>query len=180
MAGTQMEEKKTYLTFTLGEETFAFPVAHVREVLDLTDVTKVPRTPDFLRGVINLRGSVVPVVDMRIKFGFPSIQDGLDTCIIVVEVDYSGEKTQIGALADSVQEVFDLSSSEIEPPPAFGMRLHAGYIKGMGKRDDRFIIILDTDKVFSEDELLVASGISDSRMNESEEDEDPSFETAGA
>jgi len=177
MSGPQMEEKKTYLTFTLGEETFAFPVAHVREVLDLTDVTKVPRTPDFLRGVINLRGSVVPVVDMRIKFGFPSIEDGLDTCIIVVEVEYFGEKTQIGALADSVQEVFDLAAGEIEPPPAFGMRLHAGYIQGMGKRDDRFIIILDTDRVFSEDELILASSVSETNGQDPAEDCSP--ETAG-
>lgn len=176
MSEPRTEEKKTYLTFTLGEETFAFPVAHVREVLDLTEVTKVPRTPDFLRGVINLRGSVVPVVDMRVKFGFPSIQDSLDTCIIVVEVDYGGERTQIGALADSVQEVFDLAGSEIEPPPAFGMRLHAGYIMGMGKRDDRFIIILDTDRVFAEEELLVASSVADCPT--AENGVDPTFESA--
>lgn len=167
MSGPQLEEKRTFLTFTLGEETFAFPVEHVREVLDLTAVTKVPRTPDFLRGVINLRGSVVPVVDMRVKFGFPSIEDGLDTCIIVVEVDYGGEKTQIGALADSVQEVFDLAGGDIEPPPAFGMRLHAGYIQGMGKKDEQFIIILDTDRVFSEDELILASSVSENQAEES-------------
>ena len=157
MSALAAEEKETYLTFTLGEETFALQVANVREVLDLTDVTKVPRTPDFMRGVINLRGSVVPVVDMRIKFGLPAVQDTMDTCVIVVEVNLDGETTEIGALADSVQEVFELAESDIEPPPSIGMRLHTDFIKGMGKRENRFIIILDINKIFSVDELILVA-----------------------
>jgi len=159
MSAQQTGEKETYLTFTLGEETFALQVRNVREVLDLTDVTKVPRTPKFMRGVINLRGSVVPVVDMRIKFNLPVIQDTQDTCIIVVEVNLDGEITEIGALADSVQEVFELGHGDIQPPPSIGMRLQSNFIKGMGKRDEKFIIILDIDKVFSADELILVSDV---------------------
>lgn len=161
MSAQQTGEKETYLTFTLAEETFALQVRNVREVLDLTDVTKVPRTPNFMRGVINLRGSVVPVVDMRIKFGLPTVKDTMDTCIIVVEVNLDGEKTEIGALADSVQEVFELSPGDIQPPPSIGMRLQSNFIKGMGKRDEKFIIILDIDKVFSADELILVNDVSD-------------------
>jgi purine-binding chemotaxis protein CheW len=115
--------------------------------------------PDFMRGVINLRGSVVPVVDMRIKFGLEAVEDTVDSCIVVVEVDIAGEQVIIGALADSVQAVFELKQEEIEPAPTLGARLDTAFINGMGKVDDEFIIILDIDKVFSTDELgLMNSG----------------------
>ena len=109
MSTKNTEDKATYLTFMLDRETFAIPVANVREVLDLAAVTRVPRTPDFMRGVINLRGGVVPVVDMRKKFNLPDAEDTVDTCIIVVEVNVDGDAMVIGALADSVQEVFELA-----------------------------------------------------------------------
>jgi purine-binding chemotaxis protein CheW len=158
MSAQTAQEKTTYLTFGLGEETFAMDVSNVREVLDVIDVTKVPRTPDYMLGVINLRGGVVPVVDMRIKFGLPATEESVDTCIIVTEVDLDGESTIIGALADSVQEVFEMAADEIEPPPSLGMRLNAEFVKGMGKRDDRFIIILDVNRIFSTEELIEFQG----------------------
>jgi purine-binding chemotaxis protein CheW len=153
MAVEQITETRTYLTFTLDEEDFGVDVAGVREVLDFTNVTKVPRTPDFMKGVINLRGSVVPVVDMRIKFGLEEAEATVDTCIIVMEVEMEGEATIIGALADSVKEVFELNPDHIEPPPRIGTRLDTEFISGMGKYKDNFIIILDINEVFSAEEL---------------------------
>jgi purine-binding chemotaxis protein CheW len=146
-------EMTQYLTFILSDEVFALDIAKVREVLDFTTVTKVPRTPEFMRGVINLRGSVVPVVDLRLKFGMPKTENGVNTCVIITEVTVDGDTTVLGALADSVQEVLDLEPANIAPAPRIGAKLRTDFIKGMGKRDDRFIIILDVDKVFSSDEL---------------------------
>jgi purine-binding chemotaxis protein CheW len=146
---------RQYLTFTLGEEHFALDVANVREILEFTSVTKVPQTPEFMRGVINLRGSVVPVMDMRLKFGMSITEKSVDTCVIVVEVSLEGETTVLGALVDSVQEVFELEPEQIEPAPRIGTKLRTEFIRGMGKRDDQFIIILDIDKVFSSDELAI-------------------------
>ncbi len=162
MAVAAITETRTYLTFTLDEEDFAVDVINVREVLDFTNVTKVPRTPDFMKGVINLRGSVVPVVDMRLKFGLEEADVTVDTCIIVMEVDMEGEATVIGALADSVQEVFELDPNSIEPPPRIGTRLETEFISGMGKYNDDFIIILDINEVFSADELILFKDAMDS------------------
>jgi len=146
---------RQYLTFTLVEEHCALDVANVREILEFTSVTKVPQTPEFMRGVINLRGSVVPVMDMRLKFGMSITEKSVDTCVIVVEVSLEGETTVLGALVDSVQEVFELEPEQIEPAPRIGTKLRTEFIRGMGKRDDQFIIILDIDKVFSSDELAI-------------------------
>jgi len=148
--GTEMMQ---YLTYKLGDEVFALDIGKVREVLDFTAVTRVPRMPSFMRGVINLRGSVVPVVDLRAKFGMPPAANTTDTCIIIAEVTVDGETTVLGALADSVQEVLELEPGSIEPAPKIGTMLRTEFIKGMGKRNDRFIIILDIDKVFSIEEL---------------------------
>ena len=155
MGVTGINEVRQYLTFKLGEEVFGLDVGKVREILDFTAITKVPRTPDFMRGVINLRGSVVPVVDMRVKFGMSSTEKTVNTCIIVTEVRLEGETTVLGALVDSVQEVFELEPGQIEPAPRIGTRLKTEFILGMGKRDERFIMLLDVDKVFSCDELLL-------------------------
>ena len=155
MPVTAIEKAATYLTFMLDGEVFAIDVQNVREVLDYTSITRVPRTPDFMRGVINLRGSVVPVIDMRLKFGMESTDDTVDTCVVVMEISLDGETTVIGALADSVKEVFDLDPAQIEPPPRIGTRLNTEFIRGMGKHEDQFIIILDIDRVFSADELVL-------------------------
>lgn len=145
-----------YLTFKLGEEHFAIEIGKVREVLDFTNITKVPRTPDFMRGVINLRGNVVPVIDLRQNLGMSAIEKTVDTCIVIVEVMMGSESMQVGMLADSVQEVVDIDSSQIEPAPRLGTRLNTDFICGMGKRDDMFLIILDIDKVLSSDEVCAA------------------------
>jgi len=151
-------ESTQYLTFKLDDEVFAVDIAKVREVLDFTSVTKVPRTPEFMRGVINLRGSVVPVVDLRLKFGLSKTEKTVNTCIIITEVTVDNETTILGALADSVQEVIELESGQIEPAPKIGLRLKTEFIKGMGKQNERFLILLDIDKVFStEDIALVQS-----------------------
>jgi len=146
-------ESIQYLTFKLAEETFALDVAKVREILELTSITKVPQTPDYMRGVINLRGSVVPVVDMRLKFGMGMTGQTVNTCIIVVEVTLDGDAIVIGALADSVQEVVEMEPGSIEPPPHIGTRLDTTFIKGMGKIDDHFVMVLDIDMIFSFTEL---------------------------
>jgi purine-binding chemotaxis protein CheW len=151
-------EISQYLTFTLDEELFALDIAKVREVLEFASVTKVPRTPEFMRGVINLRGSVVPVVDLRLKFGMTKTEKTVDTCVIITEVSIDGETTVLGALADAVQEVLDLEPGQIDPPPRIGTRLDTAFIKGMGKRDDRFLILLDVDKVFSAAEIERVGG----------------------
>ncbi|MDD3846558.1 MAG: chemotaxis protein CheW [Syntrophorhabdaceae bacterium] len=148
-----MNSTKQYLTFQLGDEVFAIDVANVREILEFTRVTQVPRAPDFMRGVINLRGSVVPVVDMRQKFDMDRTEKTINTCIVVVEITCGSENIVMGALVDSVQEVFELEAANIEPAPRMGTHVRADFIKGMGKRDDCFIIILDTSKVFSSDEF---------------------------
>lgn len=146
-------ESIQYLTFKLEDEIFALDVAKVREILELTTITKVPQTPDFMRGVINLRGSVVPVVDMRLKFGMSMTEQTVNTCIIVVEVCLDGETIVLGALADSVQEVVEMESGNIEPAPHIGTKLNTDFIRGMGKIDDRFVMILDIDRIFSPAEL---------------------------
>ena len=155
MSVNEISETANYLTFTLDTEVFAVDISQVREVLDFTTVTRVPRTPEFMLGVINRRGGVVPVIDLRLKFGMPKSEKTIVGCIIIVEVKIEDEATMIGALADSVQEVIELTSEAIEPAPKIGTKLNTEFILGMGKRNDEFIIILDIDKVFSVDELTV-------------------------
>ncbi|MBF0606764.1 MAG: chemotaxis protein CheW [Candidatus Magnetobacterium sp. LHC-1] len=153
MAVASITETMQYLTFKLAEEVFALDITKVREVLEFSSVTKIPRTPVFMRGVINLRGSVVPVIDMRLKFGMTQTQKSVNTCVIIVEITLGAEKTVLGALVDSVQEVIELEPEKIESPPNIGMHMSTDFIKGMGKRDDVFIIILDIDRIFTLEEL---------------------------
>lgn len=144
-----------YLAFKLEDETFAFDISKVREVLEFVSVTKVPQTPEMMKGVINLRGSVVPVIDMRVKFGMHEAEKTVNTVIIIIEVTIDEELTLIGALVDSVKEVMDLDSEHVEPPPSIGTQLNTTYIKGMGKKDSEFIIILDIENIFSTEELNI-------------------------
>jgi len=167
MSAETITEIAQYLTFTLDDEVFAVNIAKVREVLDFTKITKVPKTPDYLRGVINLRGSVVPVADMRLKFGLPKAEKTVNTCIVIMEMSLDGDNTVLGALVDSVQEVLDLEPGQIEPAPRIGTRLKTEFIKGMGKREDQFIIILDIDKVFSAEELSLTQDVA--RQGQGEE-----------
>ncbi|MBI5552050.1 MAG: chemotaxis protein CheW [Desulfobacterales bacterium] len=144
-----------YLTFRLGEEMFALDVSQVREILDVTNITKVPRAPEFMRGVINVRGSVVPVVDLRLKFGLAATTQTLDTRIVVMEIALSGEVCVIGALADAVHNVMDIEPASIEPAPKIGAKWNTEFIKGIGKHNDEFIIILNVDRIFSAEELAL-------------------------
>jgi purine-binding chemotaxis protein CheW len=153
MEAREQMETTQYLTFKLGDEVFALDIGKVREVLDFTSITKVPQTPDFMRGVINLRGNVVPVVDMRLKFGLSQTEKTVNTCVIITEIDVDGETTVVGAMADSVQEVLDLEPEQIEPPPRIGAKLNTDFIMGMGKHNEQFIMILNIDKVFCGIEL---------------------------
>ena len=159
MASGEVLTTTQYLTFRLGDEVFALDIAKVREVLDFTTVTKVPRTPAFLRGVINLRGSVVPVADLRLKFGMTMTEKSVNTCVIIAEIQVDGETTLLGALADSVQEVIELGAGSLQPAPRIGTRLNTEFIKGMGKQNEQFIIVLDIDKVFSIDELSLVQTV---------------------
>jgi purine-binding chemotaxis protein CheW len=142
-----------YLTFTLAEETFAIEIVKVREVIDYVHLTRVPRMPIYLCGVINLRGSVVPVIDLRLILSMPSVEKTVDTCIIIAEVSMDGEVLHLGMLADSVQEVIDIDPSQIDPPPKLGSMLNTQFIRGMGKREEGFFIILNIDEVLSSDEM---------------------------
>lgn len=147
-----------YLTFKLDEDLFAVDVGKAREILDFVEVTRVPQTPDYMLGVINLRGSVVPVINLRRKFGMDELEHTVDTCIIVLEVAIEDSSVVIGIVADSVKEVLDLDSEQIEPPPRLGTRLNTEFIQGMGNLDGDFVIILNIDRVFSVEELAVIEG----------------------
>lgn len=155
MEETNSNSSQQYVTFSLGEELFGVEVTRTREILSLTPVTQVPQTPDYLLGVINLRGQVVPVVDMRLKLGMPAGDDTEDTCIIVVDVQVEGETITVGALADAVREVLDIRGDQIEPPPRLGTRLNTEFITGMGKVDEQFMILLNIDRIFNSEELVL-------------------------
>jgi purine-binding chemotaxis protein CheW len=156
MSAEQISEMRQYLTFKLGNEVFGIDVAKVREILDFTTITEIPRTPEFMSGVINLRGNVVPVVDLRLCFQMSKTVRTRNTCIVVVEVLLESESTVIGALADSVEEVIDMEPDQIKPAPKIGTQIRTDFIKGMGTRENQFIMILDIDRVFSVDQLLAA------------------------
>jgi purine-binding chemotaxis protein CheW len=166
-----MEENNTvssqqYVTFSLCEELFGVEVSRTREILSLTPVTSVPQTPEYLLGVINLRGQVVPVVDMRLKLGLTAGADTEDTCIIVVDVQVDGEVITVGALADAVREVIDIRSDQIEPPPRLGTRLNTEFINGMGKVDEQFMILLNIDKIFNSDEFAWVQDAAENAVDE--------------
>jgi len=142
-----------YITFRLSDELFAINVAQVREVLDLTLITKVPTAPAYMRGVVNVRGSAIPVVDLRQRFGLPVGTETVNTRILVLELEIDGEQAVLGGIADSVHEVIELEPAQIAPPPTIAMRWRSEFIQGMGKRGDEFIILLDINAVFTAGEM---------------------------
>jgi len=142
-----------YLTFKLDGESFATEISKVKEVLEHTQVTPIPRSAEFMQGVINLRGSVVPVFDLRLQFGLPGIEPTIDSCIIIIEVNIDGRSTVLGALADSVQEVIDLKNDQLEPAPSFGTHIDNDFVQHMGKIGDRFVMVLNMNKVFSQEQI---------------------------
>lgn len=150
-------EVRQYLTFRLGDESYAMDIAHVREILRFETITRVPSTPTFIRGVINLRGRVVPVVDLGLKLGLPPCGETRWTCIVIVETTIDGEATLMGVMTDAVSAVVELAASDIEPPPPFGTQLRLDHLLGLCRHGDGFAMLLDVERVLSASELLVAT-----------------------
>ena len=142
-----------YVTFMLNHDPYGIAVTQIREILDSAVITKVPQTSAEMLGVINLRGQVVPVVDMHRKLGLPTFDESGKSCIIIAEVNIAEEVLVVGLQVDEVREVLELTSDAIEPPPRLGTKLNTRFIRGMGKIDDKFIVLLDIDHVFGETEL---------------------------
>jgi purine-binding chemotaxis protein CheW len=153
------EEMLQFLTLRLEDEVFAIEINKVREVIDITDITKIPRTPEFMIGVVNLRGNIVPIVDLKQRLGMKSVDRTPDTCIVTIEIAYQEETIVVGALADSVQEVLEIPQAAIGPAPKIGIKLKPEFLKGIGKRRDRFIMILDMDRVLSEEALFIGDDL---------------------
>lgn len=149
------DEIYTFLSFQLGEETFAANVKNVVNILEMKPITEVPQSPDYIKGVINLRGNVLPVADMRIKFGLPEIEVSKDTCILVLHINIDGEDIMLGAMVDTVREVLEIEESKIEPSPSIGTKYRAEFIDGMWHINGNFIMLLNVDKIFSSDDLIV-------------------------
>jgi len=150
---------KQYLTFFTAGEEYAFDLLKVKEIIEYTTITAVPNTPPWICGVTNLRGSVVPLVDLAVKFGLPASKVTKFSCIVVTEVQSGSDELTMGVLADSVSQVMDFSEDDIEDPPAFGTRVKIEYLLGMGPMGKKFCLILDIDKVLSTDELLAVTEI---------------------
>jgi purine-binding chemotaxis protein CheW len=159
---TQVESKiNSYLSFQIGTEIFAADVANVINILEMAKITKVPKSPNYMKGVINLRGSVLPVVDTRLKFGLAETEYTTNTCILVLEVLSRNETIRLGAIVDSVQEVLEIGSDEIMPPPNLGTKFKTDILVGMAKKDENFIMIMDVNNVFADDEVINLKDLSE-------------------
>ena len=161
----EAQEQRQYLTFLLANEEYAISVLKVKELIEYDTVTKVPKTPRWIRGVINLRGSVVPVVDLAVKFGMDERPVTKTTCIVIVEGDFEQQSTTMGIVADAVSQVMDFTEQDIQQAPQFGTQVRVDYLLGMAQLGKKFALLLDVDKVLSADELLnlgEASALSES------------------
>jgi purine-binding chemotaxis protein CheW len=156
---TPDQNSTQYLSFLLGGEAYAIGILRVREILEYQPATRVPQTPPSIRGVINLRGKVIPIVDLALKFGLPPTQPTKWTCIIVVETSIGGETAVMGVLADSVSEVIDLHPGDIEVPPSFGTHVKVDYLRGMGRTGQKFVLLLDIERVLSAEETTVGNSV---------------------
>ena len=148
------EDALQYLTFSLGDEVFAMDIRSVREIIQHGAMTVVPLMPEFVRGIINLRGAVVPVIDLQSRFGRPKAQLGKKTCVIIFDVGPDGDKVELGLMVDAVSEVIDIAPSKIEPPPQFGTTIQREFIRGLGKVDSEFIVILDPERALNIDDMV--------------------------
>jgi len=153
MSTNNVDTTNQYLTFSLSDELYALEVSKVKEVLEYQPITRVPKMPESMRGVINVRGNIVPVVDLRQKFGLAISEVTVDTCIIVLEVAAEGETIRIGTIADTVEEVVEIVPEQIEPAPKIGTKMDTYSIEGIGKLDAKFVVILDTDKIFTTEDI---------------------------
>ena len=155
------EGQSQYLTFLLGGEMFAIPILNIKEIIEYGSLTTVPMMPAFIRGVINLRGSVVPVVDMALRFGRKAGDVTRRTCIVIIEIETGDEKQDVGVMVDTVSEVLEIPDTEIEQTPSFGAKIRADFIRGMGKINGKFVIILSVNHVLSIDEMATLSQVGD-------------------
>jgi len=151
------ETEEQYLTFLLGEEMFAIGILSIREIIEYGFVTDVPMTPPFIRGVLNLRGAVVPVVDLAVRFGRSPSDNSKRTCIVIVEIESAKGRQEMGVVVDAVSEVLEIAHGNIEPPPELGAQIRNDFIKGMGKIDGKFVVILDVNRVLSMEEIALLS-----------------------
>ena len=154
-----------YLTFQLTGEMYAVGILNVKEIIEYGSLTEIPMMPAFIRGVINLRGSVVPVIDLAARFGGRATETSRRTCIVIIELAHEDERHDIGIVVDAVSEVLEVSDADIEPAPSFGAKIRADFIAGMGKIGGKFVIILDIQKVLSGDELATLATVSDNAAN---------------
>jgi len=154
MASTlEATEQTQFLTFLLGEELYAISILRVREIIEYDTLTRVPNMPESIRGVINLRGAVVPVVDLAVRFGLGDGHVTKRTCVIIAEVEAGGDRQVMGLMVDAVNQVIDLPPTDIEPPPAFGTRVRVDFLKGLGKNGKKFVLILDLDRALTSIDL---------------------------
>jgi len=158
--GHDAEEADQYLTFRLHEELYAFAILNVKEILEYGNVTQVPMMPDFIQGVINLRGEVVPVINLARRFGMESPPITKRSCVIIVEIENGDQRQDLGVMVDIVSEVLEIPASDMRATPGFGARIRTDFIRNMGKLGDDFVIILDENKVLSVDELAMVSDLS--------------------
>ena len=158
-AEATLQELQQYLTFMLGSETFAIGILNIKEIIEYGNLTEVPRMPEFIRGVINLRGSVVPVIDLGARFGKQAGEVTPRTCVVIIEVQYEGEEHVVGVMVDAVNEVLDIPADQIEPAPSFGANIRADFIRGMGKVEGKFVILLNVNHVLSLDEMSSLAGL---------------------
>ena len=152
-AEASVGDTSQFLTFLLAEGVFAMEISSIREIIQYGPMTTVPLMPDFVRGVINLRGAVVPVIDLQARLGKPPATVGKKTCIVIFDAQRGQERVELGLLVDAVSEVIEIAAADIEPPPQFGTAVRRDFIFGMGKVDGRFLIILDPDRALNVEEL---------------------------
>jgi purine-binding chemotaxis protein CheW len=149
-----MKANDQYLTFFMAGEEYAISILQVTDIIECGVVTRVPGTPLWIRGVHNLRGTVVPVIDLAIKFGLPATEITRRTCVVIVELRIDDEAVVMGVMADSVHQVVDFTPEQIQPAPSFGPRIRASYLLGMASSNNKFVLMLDIDRIFSSDEIL--------------------------
>jgi len=171
---TKEKEAKSYLTFKLGEEQFGVHVSQVLNILEMTSITRVPKSPDYMKGVINLRGKVLPIIDARLKFGMEETEYTDNTCIIVMDLEMDGKTINIGTIVDGVLSVVEIDDSQVEPPPNIGSKFKSEFIYGMAKVDEDFIMLIDMQKVISADEMTEITNKSKTETEEAKAGEDKS------
>ncbi len=165
IAAAKQEQAQQYLTFSLGTEVYAIGILAIKEIIEYSSLTSVPMMPGYVRGVINLRGAVVPVLDLSVRFGKQASPTTKRTCIVIIEITTAGERQDVGVVVDAVDSVLDIPPDQIEPPPAFGARVSTDFIQGMGKVNGKFVILLDVNSVLApeEAEMLSLSSPADQR-----------------